>query len=132
MSKATRRINKITTGIIMIAVRVVVIAALIVVTAAGIRWAYSFGHSIFYEESVEEAPGHDVTVTIPKDATPKDVGALLQNKGLIKNKYSIIVQTKFFDYEIVPGTYQLNTSMSSREMLKIINEAAEEEETTEE
>ena len=127
MSKVTKRINQITTGIIMIAVRVVIIAVIIVITAKGIRIAYDFGHSIFYEEAVEEAPGHDVTVTIPEDASAKDVGTLLLNKGLIKNKYSIIVQTKFFDYEIVPGTYIFYTSQSSRAMLKMINEAKPEE-----
>ena len=38
------------------------------------------------------------------------------------------VQMKFYDYEIHPGTYTLNTSMSSKKMLQILNEKVEEEE----
>ena len=109
----------------MIAVRVVFIALIIVIAGSGIKVAYNFGHSIFYAEAVEEAPGHDVEVTIPEGADAKQVGKILKTKGLVKNEYSIIVQAKFFDYEVIPGTYILNTSSTSREILKQLNEVAE-------
>ncbi len=121
-SKTTKRINKITTTIILLAVRVVLIVVIIVVAGRGIKAAYDFGHSIFYAQAVEEEPGHDVTVTIPEGADSKEVASLLAGKGLVDNKYSIIVQAKFFDYEIMPGTYTFNTSQTSREILEQLNE----------
>ncbi len=128
MSKTTRQINKITSTVILISIRVVVIAVLIVVTGKGIKAAYSFGHSIFYAESAEEAPGRDITVTIREGTDEKEAGEILFNKGLIKNKYSIIVQAKFFDYKVTPGTYTFNTSQTSREILKQLNEGPPAEE----
>jgi len=122
MSKTTKQINKITGTVILIAIRVVVIAVVIVIAARGIKASYEFGHSIFYAESVEEPPGHDVKVTIPEGTDAKEAATILENKGLITNKYSIIVQAKFFDYEVTPGTYTFNTSQTSREILKELNE----------
>ena len=127
-SKTTKQINKITGAVILISIRVVLIAVIIVVAGNGIKLAYDFGHSIFYAQAVEEAPGHDVTITIPEGADEKDAATLLKNKGLIDNKYQIIVQAKFFDYEVKPGTYTLNTSQTSREILKQLNDGPPEEE----
>lgn len=129
-SKTTKQINKITSAVILISIRVVLIAVIIVVAGNGIKLAYDFGHSIFYAQAVEEAPGHDVTITIPKGADEKSTATLLKNKGLIDNKYQIIVQAKFFDYEVKPGTYTLNTSQTSREILKQLNDGPPEEEQT--
>jgi len=128
MSKTTNQINKITSAVIMIAIRVVAIAVIIVVAAKGIKASYNFGHSIFYAESVEEAPGHDITVNIPEGASEKEAAEILLDKGLINNKYSIIVQAKFFDYEVTPGTYTFNTSQTSREILKQLHEGPPSEE----
>jgi len=115
----------------VIAIRVVVIAAVIAIMGTGIKKAYAFGHSIFYAEAMEEEPGHDVTVSIPEGTDAKGVATLLINKGLADNKYSIIVQSRFFEYEVVPGTYKFNTSMTSRDILKQINEGPSEEKETE-
>jgi len=131
MSKTTRRVNTITSTIIVIAIRVVVIAVVIAVMGTGIKKAYAFGHSIFYAEAMEEEPGHDVVVSIPDGTDAKGVAKILINKGLVDNKYSIIVQSKFFEYQVVPGTYTLNTSMTSRDILKKINEGPSEEKETE-
>lgn len=128
MSKTTKQINKITSTIIMIAVRIIILAVIIVFAIQGVKWSYNFGHSIFYATSVEEAPGHDVTVTIPEGTSAKEAAKILSSKGLIENEYSAIVQTKFFDYEVKPGTYTLNTSMTTREILKELNEGTETEE----
>lgn len=51
----------------------------------------------------------------------------LKKDGLIDNELAMRVQMKFYDYEIQPGTYTLNTSMSSKKMLQILNEKTEEE-----
>ena len=47
----------------------------------------------------------------------------LPKSGLINNKLIFIIQAKFFDYEVYPGTYTLNTSMTSRDMMKAIDES---------
>lgn len=121
-SKTTKRINQITTTIILLAIRVVLIVAIIIVAGQGIKAAYDFGHSIFYAQAVEPAPGHDVMITIHEGDTIEDVAEALKNRGLVENKYSIIVQAKFFDYEVNPGEYVFNTSQTSREILMQIHD----------
>lgn len=130
-SKTTKRINKITTTIILLAIRVVLAVAVIIITGRGIKAAYDFGHSIFYAQAVEEAPGHDVMVLVHDTDSIEDVAETLKNRGLINNKYSIIVQAKFFDYEVVPGEYTFNTSQTSRDILEQMNDGVQERETAE-
>lgn len=128
MSKTTKQINRITSTIILIAVRIIIIAAIAVFAVQGVKKAYEFGHSIFYETSVEEAPGRDVRITIPEGTDSKTAAKMLLEKGLIENEYAAIVQAKFFEYEVVPGTYTFNTSMTTRDILKMLNEGPEAEE----
>lgn len=130
-SKTTKRINKITSTIILLAIRVVLAVAIIIVTGRGIKAAYDFGHSIFYAQAVEEEPGHDVMVLVHDTDSIEDVAENLKNRGLINNKYSIIVQAKFFDYDVVPGEYTFNTSQTSRDILEQMNDGVQERETAE-
>ena len=121
MSNATKSINKITGVIIAIAIRVIVIAAIIFVLVKGIQFCYDFGHDIFYETTMEEAPGRDIDVVIPNDCSAQKAAQILKNKGLISNELAFRVQAKAFDLEIHPGQYTFNTSKSARFMLEQMN-----------
>lgn len=114
-------VNKMIRTAVVIAVRVIVYSLLAVAIIKGSQIAYNFGHEIFYISSVEEAPGRDVSIRISKGETATDVAEELEDKGLIKNRASFYVQCWFFEYDINPGTYVLNTSMTPREMLELID-----------
>ena len=58
------------------------------------------------------------------------VGKELEKDGLINNRYSFIIQAMVYEYEIQPGVYTLNTSMTSREILDVLSTASESEEET--
>ena len=118
MSHITKDINKVTGAVIGISGKLILYALVILLLAEGITRGYAFGHSLFYESSVEQAPGRDITVTVP------------QGQKDVDNELAMRVQMKFYDYEIHPGTYTLNTSMSSKKMLQILNEKVEEGEDT--
>ena len=60
-----------------------------------------------------------------------DAAKLLKSYGLIANEYSFVIQAIFFDYEVNPGTYTVNTSMTSKEILQMMNENTGEEEEKE-
>ena len=104
-----------------IAVRLLIFAGIVFVIFKGISAAYQFGHSIFYAVGIEEAPGRNIDVTVTEGTGVKDAAELLKKKGLIDNEWSFRVQAKFFDLKITPGTYLLNTSQSSKEMLETLN-----------
>ena len=128
MSRTTREINKITTAVICISVKLIVYALIILLLYEAVTRGFAFGHEIFYAEAVDEEPGRDVQVDISPDDSLRDTAALLAEYGLITNEFAFVFQGMFYDYsDIYPGTYTLNTSMTSKEILQILNEAPKEE-----
>lgn len=130
MSHITRDINRVTGAVIGISGKLILYALVILLLAEGITRGYAFGHSLFYESSVDPAPGRDVVITVSENQKDSDTIHELKKDGLIDNELAMRVQMKFYDYEIHPGTYTLNTSMSSKKMLQILNEKTEEGEDT--
>lgn len=131
MSNRTREINKITTTIISISVKLIVYALIILLLYEAVARGYAFGHEIFFAEAVEDAPGTDVVVQISEDETVSQAAEYLAHKGLIKSEFAFIFQSKFYDYDTVyPGTYTLNTSMTSKEILQLLNEKPETEDVS--
>ena len=116
MSHITRDINRVTGTVIGISGRLILYALVILLLAEGITRGYAFGHSLFYESSVEQAPGRDIVVTVPDGQSDSDTIHELKKDGLIDNELAMRVQMKFYDYEIHPGTYTLNTAISSKKV----------------
>lgn len=132
MSNATREINRITTAIIRISVKLIVYALIILLLYEAVTKGFAFGHEIFYAEAVEEAPGRDKTITIEPDTSVNEAARLLADDGLIGSEFAFIFQSKFYDYDtIYPGVYNLNTSMTSKEILQALNVKPEGEKETE-
>ena len=130
MSNRTREINKITTTIISISVKLMVYALIILLLYEAVARGYAFGHEIFFAEAVDEAPGQDMVVRIDSKESVSDAAQFLAHKGLIKSEFAFIFQSMFYDYEtIYPGTYTLNTSMTSKEILQLLNEKPETEDS---
>ena len=126
MSSRTREINRITMAIIRISVKLMLLALLILVLYEAVIQGYAFGHAVFYAEAVEEAPGHDITVVVKDGEGVSQAADELEKKGLIKNIYAFLFQSRFYDYDkIYPGTYTLNTSMTSKEILQKLSEKPE-------
>lgn len=129
MSQVTREINKVTSTIIGISGKLIIYAVVILLLVEGMTRGYAFGHSIFYSTPMEEAPGTEKTVTIAKDQDAADVVRMLKDMGLISNDLAVLIQMKFYDYDIYPGTYTLSTAMTSKEILQALNEKPEENES---
>ncbi len=67
-----------------------------------------------------------MVVQIDTKESVSDAAQFLAHKGLIKSEFAFIFQSKFYDYDtIYPGTYTLNTSMTSKEILQLLNEKPE-------
>lgn len=128
MSRRTREINRITTAIITISIKLMVLALLTLLLYEAVVRGFAFGHEIFYAEAAEAAPGREITVEIKEGETVKEAAGSLKKKGLITNDFAFWFQSIFYDYQdIYPGTYTLNTSMTSKEILRELNERPEEE-----
>jgi len=123
MSRTTRDINRITTAIIGISARLIVFAAVFVLMYEGATKGYQFGHAIFAPEAVDAEPGIVKEIVIAEGESLSDVAKKLEEEGLISDRFAMMVQAKFYEYEVRPGAYELSTSMPSKEMLKLIDAA---------
>lgn len=127
----TLEANKISMKIIGVSLKVIVAVILIMLLYKGTTSAYSYGYAIFNDVPMEEAPGTDITVTIDKDTSVREIGNILESQGLVENGFVFYLQTKMIEKgsKIKPGRYELNTSMTAEQMISVM--AAEEEAETE-
>lgn len=90
--------------------------------------AYSYGYRIFTEPAVSSGNGRDRLVQVRNSMDASDIAELLENKGLIRDKWLFVLQLKLLEYDdrLVPGHYTLNTSMTAREMMEVMSGAQEE------
>ena len=105
------------------------------VVAFGIYYAatnvYEFCYQITGDTTCEVEPGRDVTVQIKRGESTMAVCNKLESYKVVKNAYSFYLKIQLFEHKIMPGTFELNTSMTYDEVLDIItdisNSIAEEE-----
>ncbi len=119
--------------ITMILLRVVVIIAIIMVLVMAGKKSYSFGYRIFAEDTVSDPPGKKIAVTINDGIEASELAKLLKSKGLIRDEKVFQVQYQLSQYKgkLKSGSYILNTSQTSEEMLEVLSAADETESESE-
>jgi UPF0755 protein len=103
--------------------KVFVLFLVILVLVSVGRKAYSFGYRVFAEETVSDPPGKKVAVTIEDGLSASELASLLKEKRLILDENVFFVQYQLSQYKgkVKGGSYVLNTSMTSEEILKEIS-----------
>ena len=102
--------------------RVAVVILAVYVIYQGAELCYDYGYRIFTEPAVETGEGKTVTVTITSNMTPKDIGALFEKKGLVKDGTLFMFQYYLSEFmkDVNPGTFELSTAMTAEEMMKVM------------
>lgn len=126
LDDTTKDINRITAAIIKVSLYLILYALLILVIYEGMRSGFAFGYEIFGSTAMSSSPGTVQTVVITDGQSDNQVAKLLKNRSLIRNEYAFIVQARLYEYTIYPGTYELNTAMTSREILDKLSEKPKE------
>ncbi len=124
--------NKIILKIVSISFSVLILILLAAGIYQGGRKVYSFGYRVFTESPVDlPEEGEDKVVQVTSQMGAKDIGELLEKKGLIRDANLFVLQLKLSSYskELKAGTYTLSTSMTAHEMMQVMS--AEELEDTE-
>lgn len=80
---------------------------------------YDFGYRVFTEAAIDNPPGKDVLVQVSEDTSERELGKILEEKGLVRDSRLFYLQLKLSAYsgKIIPGVYTLNTSMTPKEMI---------------
>lgn len=102
--------------------RIVVAVIVIIFVYKASVTAYDFGFNVFADIPVSEGEGRTVSVVVSNPGDTKELGAVLEQKGLIRDKNVFYVQERLSDYhgKLASGTYELNTAMSVEDMLRIM------------
>ncbi|NLK28406.1 MAG: hypothetical protein GX306_08715 [Clostridiales bacterium] len=84
--------------------------------------AYQFTYQLYGPVAADAEPGRDIIFQIKKGESTMDVASKLELNQAIVNKYSFYLKTKLQDVTIMPGTYEINSSMTYDEILDIITD----------
>ena len=112
-------------------IRAAVAIAVVYLIYRGAVICYDYGYRIFTEPAISSGEGRTVTVAVTEEMSASDIGTLLENKGLIRDKYLFVLQYYLSEYrkDVKPGVFELSTSMTEEDMMKVMASAAEEDET---
>ena len=79
--------------------------------------AREFCYQVFGDYTMDAEPGINAEITIKEGASTMEVAASLEMNRLIPNRYTFYLKVKLMGYNIMAGTYRLNTSMTYDEIL---------------
>lgn len=132
MSDTTREINKVTGTIIRVSWKLIVYAVAALLMYEGVTRGYAFGHDIFSSSAMAPEPGVDMRVTIKDGEEVTDIAVALEKGGVIKSRYAFVIQSIFYDFgssdhPVEGGTYLLNNSMTSKEIILTLREGVKDE-----
>ncbi len=121
--------GKVGLSIFGVSFRIVIWILVVILLYTGIKEGYQFGYAVFDSKPVAQGEGVEKNVTIPEKTSPVSVAKVLEEKGLVKDKYVFVVQYLLFECEPQSGTYTLSTSMSPRDIIQQLNKAGEEDDS---
>lgn len=92
--------------------------------------AYEYGTRVFNEPPMSAGEGRTITVVIEKGSTVSEIAQILEKKGLIRDADLFRIQEMLSGYKgkLQAGTYELKTSMTTDEIMKILASNVQDEE----
>ena len=122
---STKSANKLVFRFVSISFSVLILLVIFIGVFKASAFCYDFGYRIFTEKPMESEPGRDVVVQIDTDDSAFDIGKMLEQKGLVRDSSLYVAQYYLSAYvnDLLPGTYTLNTSMTTKEMLIVMSTA---------
>lgn len=103
-------------------IKVVVVVFLIMFVYDKALQAYDYGYRIFAETPLTVGEGRTISIAVEQDESVKDIGEKLQQRGLIRDANLFFFQELVSEHhgQIQPGIYDLNTSMTTEEMITVM------------
>lgn len=111
-------------------IKIVIAVFLVMFVYDTVIKAYDYGYRVFAEEPMTTGDGRTISISVGEGDSVRDIGNNLEEKGLIRDGNLFFIQELLSEYhgDIKPGIYDLNTSMTSAEMMEIMSAEPEEEE----
>ena len=107
---------------VRLGIKLIILLILVLIVQFIISSGYDFGYNLFAAPAMSSPPGREVTFIVEKGESTSDIIDELAEAGLIRDKFSFRCQIVFYDKILQPGEYTLNTSMTSKEILLLLND----------
>ena len=119
--------KQIVTGIARVVMKIAIAAIVIFLIYRYAIKFYDFGKNVFGAPAMEEGDGTEVTVAIVEGKSVKEIGKILQDKGLIADaKLFYFQELVSGDHgKLKPGVYTLNTNMTPKEIIHALAQGSE-------
>ena len=100
--------------------KIVFVVVVVTVIYRGAIKAYDYGYRIFEEPPVSSGEGYTITVSIDEKMSAKEMGIMLEDKGLIRDADLFVLQYMLSEYkdDLLPGEHDLSTAMTVEEMME--------------
>ncbi len=111
-------------------IKVIITVVVIFFIYKGAVKAYDFGYAIFEDKPMSETVGREVNISITEGKSVKEIGEILESKGLVEDATIFYFQNLLSSYkdELKPGTYTLNTNMTPTQIMEVLSPQEEEAE----
>lgn len=113
---------KISSFILRLLLNIIFIVLVVAFVIYGSRTAFNFTYQLYGPVTVDREPGRKAYIEISKGESSIDVASKLELYRIITNKYSFYFKTKLQNKVIMPGKYEVNSSMTYDEILDIITD----------
>ncbi|MBO4412179.1 MAG: endolytic transglycosylase MltG [Lachnospiraceae bacterium] len=102
--------------------KILIVVLFFVLLAIVCYVSFRFGVLIFTNDGVTDSE-HAVTYTlrVEQGESVYQIGRDLETHGIIENRFVFMIQSKLYKCTIAPGTFTVNSGMSSKEILKYLN-----------
>lgn len=109
--------------------RVVVVIFAVFYIYRGANVCYDYGYRIFMEPAMTTGEGRSIMVTVTPNMSPRDIGKLFEQKGLVRDGHLFMLQYYCSEYkkDVKAGAFELSTSMTAEEMMAVMAGNVEEE-----
>lgn len=116
----SKLVLKITSFILRILLNIIFYVVVIMLITSISKRTYEFCYQVFGQVTASEEPGRDIEIQIKKGESTMNVASKLEFNKVIVNKFSFYLKAKLKKYNIMPGTFIVNTSMTYDEIFSII------------
>lgn len=119
-------LKKISKGILGISFKMIVYIAIVILVFKLATFGFETGEKIFTDEGYKEEPGKNISVTVSNSMSTMEVAKLLEDKGIIEDKYIFYIQSVLYEADFKNGKYKLNTSSCPEDIINILSTEASE------
>lgn len=117
--RASETLRKILSSVLRIVINLIILYLLLQL----FLFAYHFAYQVFDNRAYQPDNQAMVTVTVQEEASIGEISGVLEEEGVIENKYIFILRYKFSEYnkKLKSGTYEVGPSMKTDEILAILS-----------